>query len=285
MSLQEKIALITDTACDLPQEVIDKYNIHLLPLKIIYKDREYDDRLEISPEEIYARFSEEIPTTSMASRGTAAQMFESLRDQGYTKILVVMVSNGLSATYDMVENLSKEYSDIDIRVINSKTLSMGLGFLVIEAAKLIEENKLSFDEIVAQLQEDRKKINLFYAVATLEYLQKGGRIGLVAASIGSLLDLKPVVSVNEDGKYYSHSKVRGRKKSISKIIELVEEVANGKDMKVAIMHGDAKEEGLKIKEHFEKMPNVKEIFFSQISPALVVHTGPGLIGVCYQIID
>jgi len=285
MSLQEKIALITDTACDLPQEIIDKYDIHLLPLKIIYKDREYDDRLEISPEEIYARFSEEIPTTSMASRGAAAQMFESLRDQGYTKILAVMVSNGLSATYDMVENLSKEYSDIDIRVINSKTLSMGLGFLVIEAAKMIEENKLTFDEIVAQLQEDRKKINLFYAVATLEYLQKGGRIGLVAASIGSLLDLKPVVSVNEDGKYYSHSKVRGRKKSISKIIELVEEVANGKDMRVAIMHGDAKEEGLKIKEHFEKMPNVKEIFFSQISPALVVHTGPGLIGVCYQVID
>lgn len=285
MSSQDKIALITDTSCDLPQEIIDKYNIHLLPLKIIYKDREYDDRLEISPEEIYARFAEEVPTTSMASRGTATKLFESLRDQGYKKVLAILLSSGLSATYEMVENLSKEFSDMDIRVVNSKSLSIGLGFLVMEGAKLIEENKLQFEEIIENLEEASKKINLFYAVSTLEYLQKGGRIGLVAATIASFIDLKPIISINEEGKYYSHTKVRGRKKSIAKIIEIIEEISAGKNINIAVMHGDAEEEGLKIKEHFEKKANVKEIFFGQISPALVVHTGPGLVGICYQLVD
>lgn len=285
MSLKEKIALITDTSCDLPQDIIDKYNIHLLPLKIIYPNKEYDDRLEISPEEIYARFPEEIPTTSMPSRDTAAQLFESLSAQGYQKILAILLSSGLSATYEMVENLRKEFSDIDIRVINSKSLSMGLGFLVVEGAKLLEEKKMQFEEIIQSLKKTRERINLFYAIPTLEYLRKGGRIGLVSATLGSLIDLKPVISINAEGKYYSHAKVRGRKKSIARIIELVEELSSGRQINVAVMHGDAEEEGLKIKEYFEKKPNVKEIFFSQISPALVVHTGPGLVGVCYQLIE
>ena len=285
MSLQEKIAIITDTSCDLPQDTIDKYNIHLLPLKIIYQDKEYDDRLEISAEEIYARFAEEVPTTSMPSRDTAAKLFESLRAQGYQKILAILLSSGLSATYEMVENLRKEFSDIDIRVINSKSLSMGLGFLVVEGGKLLEEKKMQFEEIIQSLKKTRERINLFYAIPTLEYLRKGGRIGLVSATLGSLIDLKPVISINAEGKYYSHAKVRGRKKSIARIIELVEELSNGRQINVAVMHGDAEEEGLKIKEYFEKKPNVKEIFFGQISPALVVHTGPGLVGICYQLID
>ncbi|WP_028307855.1 DegV family protein [Desulfitibacter alkalitolerans] len=285
MSLKEKIALITDTSCDLPQDTIDKYNIHLLPLKIIYPDKEYDDRLEISPEEIYSRFPEEIPTTSMPSRDTAAKLFEDLRAQGYQKVLAILLSSGLSATYEMVENLRKEFTDMDIRVINSKSLSMGLGFLVVEGAKLLEEKKMQFEEIVQSLKRASEKIKVFYAIPTLEYLRKGGRIGLVSATLGSLIDLKPVISINEEGKYYSHAKVRGRKKSVAKIIELVEELTNNKRINIAVMHGDAEEEGLKIKEHFEKKSNVEELFFSQISPALVVHTGPGLVGVCYQLID
>ena len=285
MSTQEKIALITDTSCDLPQEAIDQYNIHLLPLKIIYKDKEYDDRLEISPEEVYKRFSEEIPTTSAATMDSAAKLIENLREQGYQKVLAILLSSGLSATYDMVETLKKEFSDMDIKVFDSKSLSMGLGFLVLEGAKLIEEKKMQFEEIFESLKEIRKKTNLFYAVSTLEYLQKGGRIGLVAATIGSLIDLKPIVSVNDEGKYYSHTKVRGRKKSIAKIIELIEEVVGEKKVNLAIMHGDAEEEGLKIKEYFKNMPNVRDLLFAQISPALVVHTGPGLIGVCYQVAE
>jgi len=285
MPLQDKIALITDTSCDLPQEIIDKYNIHLLPLKIIYKDKEYDDRLEISAEEVYARFPEEVPTTSMPSRDTASKLFEALQAQGYQRVLAILLSSGLSATYEMVENLKKEFSDMDIRVINSKSLSIGLGFLVFEAAKLIEEKKMQFEEIVQSLKKAREKIKLFYAIPTLEYLRRGGRIGLVSAALGSLIDLKPIISINEEGKYYSYAKVRGRKKSIGKIIEMVEEQTGSKQINVAVMHGDAKEEGLRIKEHFGKKPNVKDIFFGQISPALVVHTGPGLVGVCYQLID
>ncbi|KUO50192.1 MAG: fatty acid-binding protein DegV [Desulfitibacter sp. BRH_c19] len=285
MTLNEKIALITDSSCDLPQETIEKYDIHLLPLKVIYPNKEYDDRLEITPEEVYARFPEEIPTTSQPSRATATKLLEDLRTKGYKKVLAILMSSGLSATYEMVETLRKEFSDMDIRVINSNTLSMGLGLLVKEGAKLLEEKKMNFDEIVNNLKTAHQKINVFYAIPTLEYLRKGGRIGLVSATLGSLIDLKPVISVNKEGKYYSHAKVRGRKKSIAKIVELVEELTDGKNINLAVVHGDAEEEGLKLKKYFEHKPNVKELSFSQISPALVVHTGPGLVGVCYQLID
>lgn len=285
MTLNEKIALITDSSSDLPQETIDKYAIHLLPLKVIYPDKEYDDRLEITPEEVYARFPEEIPTTSMPSRNAANKLLEDLRSQGYRKVLAIFISSGLSATYDMFETLRKEFSDMDIRVIDSKTLSMGLGLLVMEGAKLLEEKKMSFDEIVDNLNKAREQIRVFYAIPTLEYLRRGGRIGLVSATLGSLIDLKPVISVNLEGKYYSHTKVRGRKKSIHKIIELVEELTDGKKIKLAVMHGDAEEEALKLKEYFETKTNIKEMYFSQISPSLVVHTGPGLVGVCYKVIN
>ena len=273
----EKIALVTDSSSDLQKEIIEKYNIQTIPLKIIYSDREYNDGVDISPEEVYERFDQEVPKTSMPSQTDIMKVFDRLREEGYKKILSIHLSCNLSGTVDVVKMISKQYDDLEIEVIDSKSVSIGVGMLVHEAARLISQSK-PLAEIKDALNKAKDKINVFYCVSVLDYLRKGGRIGLVAASLGTIMDLKPIISVNDDGRYYTCAKVRGRKKSLEKLVEIAVDLMKDKKVNVSVYHGAAKEEALKIKEYFASLPNVQEIFFGQISPAMVVHTGPGLVG-------
>jgi DegV family protein with EDD domain len=273
----DKIALVTDSSCDMEKEIKEKYNIQTIPLKIIYSDKEYDDGVDISPEEVYERFSQEVPKTSMPSQTDIMKVFDRLREEGYKKILSIHLSCNLSGTVDVVKMISKQYDDIEIEVIDSKSVSIGVGMLVHEAARLISQS-IPMAEIKDALNKAKDKINVFYCIPVLDYLRKGGRIGLVAATLGTIMDLKPIISVNKDGRYYTCAKVRGRKKSLEKLVEIAMDVMKDKKVNVSVYHGAAKEEALKIKEYLASLPNVQEIFFGQISPAMVVHTGPGLVG-------
>ncbi len=275
----EKIALITDSSCDLPIEILQKYSIITLPLRVIYGDKEYKDNIDITPEEIYRRMPGEIPKTSMASLSDAIEVFERLRKEGIKNILSINISSGLSGTFDMIKLACKDFPDLNIVAIDSQTLSMGLGFMVHEAAKMIIEG-LKIEEIKEKVISLRKKIKIYYCLPILEYLKKGGRINTVAATIGDIIDIKPIISVNDEGKYFTYAKVRGRKKSLDKLIEIAKEVSEGYTVNMAVMHGFAEKEALRIKEILSELPNVKEMVLGQVGPALGVHTGPGLVGVC-----
>jgi DegV family protein with EDD domain len=277
-----KIALITDSSCDLPAEILKEHSIFTLPLRVIYGDKEYRDGVDISPQEVYDRMPDEIPKTSMASPSDCSNLLESLRNQGIKHILSINISSGLSGTFDMIKMISKDFPDLNIIAIDSKSLSIGLGFMVHEAAKMIAEG-LKIDEVKEKILSIREKIKLFYCLPVLEYLKKGGRINTVAATIGDIMDIKPIISINEEGKYYSHAKVRGRRKSLDKLVEIAKEISEGHTVRLAVMHGSAEKEAQKIKDTLSKLPNVKDIIFGQIGPALGVHTGPGLVGVCVYI--
>ncbi len=225
---------------------------------------------------------DEIPKTSMASPSDCSNLLESLRNQGIKHILSINISSGLSGTFDMIKMISKDFPDLNIIAIDSKSLSIGLGFMVHEAAKMIAEG-LKIDEVKEKILSIREKIKLFYCLPVLEYLKKGGRINTVAATIGDIMDIKPIISINEEGKYYSHAKVRGRRKSLDKLVEIAKEISEGNIVRLAVMHGNAEKEAIKIRETLSKLPNVKDIVFGQIGPALGVHTGPGLVGVCIYI--
>lgn len=281
-NVNSRIALITDSSCDLPKEILEKHTIFTLPLRVIYGDKEYKDGVDITPQEVYDRMPDEIPKTSMASPSDCSNLLESLQNQGVKNILSINISSGLSGTFDMVNMVSKDFPDLNVVTIDSKSLSIGLGFMVQEAARMIAEG-FKIDEIKEKILSIRDKIKLFYCIPVLEYLKKGGRINTVAATIGDIMDIKPIISINEEGKYYSHAKVRGRKKSLDKLVEIAKEMSEGNTVKLAVMHGNAEKEAMKIKETLSKLPNVKEIIFGQIGPALGVHTGPGLVGVCIYI--
>ncbi|MBL4936050.1 DegV family protein [Clostridium sp. YIM B02515] len=274
----QKIALITDSSCDLTKEIIDKYDIKILPLRIIYKDKEYIDRVTISPNEVYDNLVNEIPTTSMPSMGDMENLFSLIEEQGYTHVIAITLSSGLSGTFNALKLVSENHLNLVSYLFDSKSLSLGLGALVYECGKLISDGK-SFEEIVDMLPAIKEKISLFYVVETLEYLKKGGRIGKVAGTIGDLLNIKPIISIDDEGKYFTYAKVRGRKQSITKLIDIAKETLETTKAKIFVMHGGALEQGEKIYDLFSKMPNVTSIYFTDISPALGVHTGPGLLGI------
>ena len=155
-----------------------------------------------------------------------------------------------------------------------------MGWMVLDAARNIAKG-LSFEAVLEKLACLQPKIKAFYVVETLEYLRKGGRIGQVAGMLGEFLHLKPIIGVNAQGTYYTHAKVRGRSKSIQYLTNLVTEQVGNRPFNLAVMHGGALEEGEKMVAIFKTMSNLKELIFADISPALGVHTGPGLLAVCF----
>ena len=275
-----KIAVVTDSTCDLDLGVIRENGIHVLPLKVVYKDRDYKDRVEITPEEVYQSFEQEVPKTSMPSPGEVLELFTKLKEEGFTHVIAIHVSSGLSGTFSVVKQVAEEIKGITIQVIDSKALSMGLGFPVLEAVKGIKAN-LPFEKILERVNSVVQRMKVFFVLGTLEYLRQGGRMGYVSATLGEILQLKPIVSINEEGKYYTFAKVRGRKQSLSKMFEILQEQITGKIVDVAVMQGAAYDEAMELIQKVKGLKNVKEIFTNQIGPVLVVHTGPGLVGVAY----
>lgn len=278
--MNEKIAVVTDSTSDLSKEVLKAKNIESFPLKIIYSDREYRDRVDIQPQEVYDKFEQEIPTTSMPGPDEVKNMYLDLKEKGYTHIISIHISSGLSGTYNTCKMVSKEIEGIKIELIDSKMLSMGLGRLVLYAQDLIDKGENNFESIVKMVKEKVDNIDLFFIVSTLKYLKKGGRIGKVRGTIAELLNIKPIISIDDEGQYYTFDKVRTRKKSIKKLIDLAKEKINDGMCYVDVMHADAKEEAVVILDKLKNISNVKEALLGEISPAMVVHSGPGLIGVC-----
>ncbi|MCT4604882.1 MAG: DegV family protein [Marinisporobacter sp.] len=272
-----KIAIVTDSSCDLSDEMIEKYDIRMLPLRIIYSSKEYRDRIEISPEEVYESLEEEIPKTSLPSPEDVRNLFEKLKEEGYTHVLGIFISSALSGTYNMVKNFINDYEELEIKTVDAKNLSIGLGFIVMEAAKELERTN-DFLKTCEKAEKGIKNSDLFFVLKTLDYLRKGGRIGVVEGTIGELLGMKPIIATNKEGAYYSYGKVRGRKKSIEELYKIAKEKLANKKCHVAVMHGDAEEDALNLLEKIKQIGNVEETFLGQISPVLGVHTGPGLIG-------
>lgn len=283
---KEKIAILVDSCCDVPDTFVAQYSMYVIPLKIIYKSAEYLDGVDITPEQIYQGLQEEVPKTSLPSGDLISGIFDQIRADGYRKVIAITLSSGLSGTNNMVNLIAQQEEDLDVFVLDTKNISIGGGFHAIQAARYVEAG-MTFEEIKERLMQDVAGCKVFFVVKTLEYLQKGGRIGLVASLFGNALNLKPIISCNEDGIYYTVAKVRGRNQSISKTKELALQYAKGHDRyNIAIMHGDAQEDAIKIRNSImEQLPGVDVFIMKQISPALGVHTGPGTLGICVQRLD
>ena len=284
--MKNKVAILVDSGTDVPQELIEKYQMYVIPLKIIYKDRVYTDKVDITPEEIYQRLPQEIPGTSLPDGEAITKIFEQIKQDGYEKILAVTISSGLSGTYNIVRLIAQQQEELEAYVLDTKNIGIGAGFSAIQAAKWLEEG-MEWSVLIERLNELVKQTKVFFNVATLEYLQKGGRIGLVASILGTALKLNPIISCNDEGIYYTVGKARGRKKSLDRTVSYVKErVGTAKVFNLAVAHGDAKEEATEMKARLkEEFPQAQQIYFGQISPALVVHTGPGLLGVGIQVLE
>ena len=273
----QKIALITDSACDLDLNTLKENNINLLPLRIIYSNGDYRDRIDISPQEVYDNLEKEVPKTSLPSAQETEDILNKLEEEGYTHVICISISSGLSGSFNALRLALEDHPKLTSFVYDSKILAYPQGEIVLEVAKLIKEGK-SYEEILKEIPEIRKRVIGYFTINTLEYLKKGGRIGRLAGTVGELLNLKPIITTDEDGIYYNVAKVRGRKQSLSKMTELLKEyLAKGK-CEVAVLHAGCEDEAIKYMNSLEDLTNVVSIKIAEISPALGIHGGPGLIG-------
>jgi DegV family protein with EDD domain len=273
-----KIALITDTTGDLPESTIEKYNIHVLPFRIIYKDREYKDKYEITPEQVYGDLEKEIPTSSFPALEDMENLLARLEKEGYTHAIAVVLSSGLSGIYNGMKVASESYPNLTTHICDSQSISLGEGALTEEIARLIAAGK-DFDSIVDAIPSIKKRIHLFFVVGTLEYLKKGGRIGKVSGTIAEMLNIKPIISVDDEGMYFTFDKVRGRKQSLKRLVDIGTKFLDEKKCRLYIMHGDSEEDSRKVFEELKMHPNaVEPEYVGFISPVSGVHSGPGLVG-------
>ena len=273
----QKIALITDSACDLDLNTLRENNINLLPLRIIYSNGDYRDRIDISPQEVYDNLEKVVPKTSLPSAQETEEVLNKLEQEGYTHVICISISSGLSGSFNAIRLALEDHPKLTSFVYDSKILAYPQGEIVLEVAKLIKEGK-SYEEIIKEIPEIRKRVIGYFTINTLEYLKRGGRIGRLAGTVGELLNLKPIITTDEDGVYYNVAKVRGRKQSLSKMTELLKGYLAKNKCEVAILHAGCEDEAIKYMNSLKDLTNIVSIKIAEISPALGIHGGPGLIG-------
>lgn len=272
-----KIALITDSSCDLTSKDLEKHDIIQFPIRIIYKDKEYLDKVEISSEEMYARLREEVPSTSLPDMHYCENILRDLIAQGYTDAIVTNVSTALSGTQNSIRLLAEQFPELKFHFFDTRTLGYPQGVITMEASKLIKQG-LSCSEILVQLEDIRQRVSGFIAIETLEYLIKGGRIGKVAGTVGELLHIRPIISSNEQGILYSYTKARGKKQVLTKLRNTLTDILDQTPCRVWILEGDAKTEAQTFLESVKDHPNITEITLETVGAAMGVHTGPGVVG-------
>lgn len=288
MSNTDKIAILIDSGTDVPPELVQKYHMFVAPLKIIFRDGEYADGIDLTAAELYQRLPLEIPKTSLPSAETVLQILDQIRSEGYNKVLTVTISSGLSGTNNMLKLLAANIKDLDMYVYDTKNIAIGSGFSAIQAAEYIAGG-MDWQTLKLVLDAQTGKSKVFFCLDTLEYLQKGGRIGMVTAMLGTALNLKPVISCNPEGVYYTMAKVRGRQQSLKKIIDLAVKFA-GKSTKYNLALIGSGQLGLQDAasirdEVLQKLPYRNLLIEGELGCCLGVHVGPGLVGVGVQILD
>jgi DegV family protein with EDD domain len=273
----EKIALITDSTCGLPNEYIEKYNVYVVSLKIIYKTKEFIDGIDITPDEVYSKIEEELPTTSMPSVQDVSDTFEAIIKDGYTHVIAMPISSGLSGTINSFLIASEHFKDkLNCFVFDTKILSMAVGLSIIEIGKMIEAKK-SFDYICNEIPRLRNKTSMYFTVDTLEYLLKGGRIGKVSGHLGQLLNIKPIITMSEDGSYTTFSKTRGSNQAFNKLVSIATDILDKGKCKVVIMTGTMKNEAEKLKTILAAHRNTTFTYVGSITPVVGIHSGPRLL--------
>lgn len=272
-----KIAIIADTAIDIPKELVDEYHIFRIPIMVIFNDGEYRDTMDITAEEVYQRLDKEIPSTSLPSGEMIEKTFNRVAEEGYTHAVIFTMSSQMSGTYNLVRLMASEETRFKTHVFDTRSIGLGGGFFAIEAAEAVKAGK-SYDYIVEHICCDVTRSKMFGKFETFDYLQKGGRVGLVTAKIGSLLNIKPIISVNEDGVIYTAAKVKGDKRARKEMLKLLDEfLAQHDKCYLSVLDGEDEEEtNLLYDALVEKYPN-HLIFKEHIGSALGIHTGPGMV--------
>ena len=276
-----KIAILTDSGSEITPKIAEEYGIELIPLQINYSDVSYDD-YTVEPKYIYENIDREVPKTSIPSIGDIVNKLNEIKNKGFDKIICISISSKLSGMYNAFMLAKDQVEDVQVEVFDSKNISIGTGFFAIFARKLIDEG-FSLESIIETMKSKIKDSVPVITLDTLKYLSLGGRIGKITGIVGNLLNLKLIISCNEDGEYYTVEKNRGTMKNINHAIDTVKkELSDIKDYYLVLLNGDNKSSMEIAKESMKDLIEGAKFYYEgQIVPTLSIHTGPGLFGIGY----
>ena len=277
-----KIAIVIDSGMDLPTEY-KREDVFILPLKVIRDGVTFLDGVTISPEQVAKELLEKSGhdyKTALVSPGDVVEFLSLIKDKGYSQVIAITISSGLSGTNNAFNIGAKEVAGIEVEVIDTLSIGMGAGLHAVAAIDL-KEAGLDFATIVKTLREKVAQSKVYFYVGSLEYLIKGGRIGKVTGFIGKMLNLQPVITCDFEGIYSTVAKVRSQLQGINRIVDLIsEQYKDYPQIYIGIANCSRPEEMEYVKTAIIcKMGNIAKIFMGVISPALTVHAGPELIGI------
>lgn len=283
---KRKIAFIVDSACDVSPEYVQTHPTYIIPLTINYSNGSFLDRVNITPREVYDRFAQEIPSTSTPTSGRVHEVFDQVQRDGFENVICYTISSGLSGTYDLVRSVAASYPKLNVEMIDTLNIGFACGMIAMHGMDMYDQGA-SFKKIVKKSRDLIPNTHIYFIPDGLEYLYKGGRINKAVYSLGTVLNLCPVLTCNEHGKYVVAGKARGRKKSLAKGIELCKKWVTKKPYRFGVANGDAQREAAEILAQApELFPDAIEyVDGKDVSPALVVHTGPGLVGYVLQVME
>jgi DegV family protein with EDD domain len=277
------IAIISDTDTSLPQSSLDRYGIDQVPITIHFGEEVLSACSEITDQGLVDRVERDgvMPTTAAPSPGAFSEAYKSAFDGGASEIICLTVSAGVSATYQAAVSAKDLHPDKKITVVDTESISMGQGFMALEAAKLAREGKRT-EEILKAVVDIRDRTHLYAALDTLKFMAMSGRVGHLTAEMANVLSIKPILSIM-DGKLDLLEKVRTRKKAWARVIELsVESLGKGEVEEMYILHVAAEDLARDFEELLRSaMPCPDTIPVTGLTPGLSVHTGAGLVGVAF----
>jgi DegV family protein with EDD domain len=278
----KKVAIVTDSTTYLPQSIIDGLGIHVVPLTLHWDDESYRDGVDIQAEAFYERLSQSdtIPTTSQTPVEVFDRLFRELLEKDYA-VFSMLISSGISGTVESALQAKKNFPGAPLEVMDSKFVSMALGFLVLEVARAAKDSA-SLEECVALANETYPKIGVYFTVDTLKYLNKGGRINTAKRLLGAALDIKPIMEIR-DGKIELVESVRSRKKSLNRMLELAErEMAGREPVRISTFHAAAEEDCQLLMDKAVARFSPVETITTYVSPVIGSHTGPGTVSIAFM---
>jgi DegV family protein with EDD domain len=266
----------------LPPSIIKKFDIKVIPLTVIWDGESYADNVDITPKEFYSRLakSDTLPSTSQPSAAVFKDCFQELLDQN-KDVIAILISSGISGTVNSATQAQQEIGSDRIVVLDSKTAAMATGLIVLTAARKAAEGA-SLAEVAETANKAQEQTEVVFAVDTLEFLHKGGRIGGAKRFLGSMLNIKPILEMKE-GKIDSVDQVRTQKRALERLISLVREKSNEKrPLRLAVFHSNVPESAESLLKDAAAALSPEETFLSELSPVIGTHVGPGTLAIAFM---
>jgi DegV family protein with EDD domain len=277
-----KVAIVTDSTSYIPKELLEKYPISVAPQVLIWGEQSYEDGVDISPSEFYTRLkgAKILPSTSQVMPKSFNKIFDHLLGQDY-QVLALLLSEKLSGTIASAVQACELHPGAPIEIVDSYSTAMALGFQVLTVARAAQEGA-SLAECKALAEKARQHTGVVFAVDTLEFLHRGGRIGSASRFLGTALNIKPILEL-VDGRVEAVERVRTRQKSLERLLDLTaERIGSRQPVRLATLHAQAPEEARMLLDMGLKRFNTVEHIFSEVSPVVGNHTGPGTVGVAFM---